>query len=768
MKEYLHENRLSVKDLPQWTQEICFGRLDNWFVLKADRPNLTEVKTAAEFIKGLATDSDAKRRCRQAAEIGDDAGKRNAKNSIPFWAISGRYACDDAPQGTLAQLDFDHMESVEDARRAKDIISGLGCALIVSYSASGRGVFAVIDTGGQFDKETLRERYLMPVSQILTANGVTHDPDDSTLCVGRGRVEGYDADPYVAQSHVIYNSDSMRRRAAKEKRAKEYERQRAENAAFYTHPIHDIAAALRNNSPVGGLATAAAFAFIGAHLNVFSRRYDRSTHYAARAFIVVLSRMGAGKSTMMQAIGEARARQDVDYMLANPRSDAALAEILKRAGTRIVEECEGNKTTKRRILIDSTESPKNSLFFIDEGGKFLLSVSKNEKCGDMDSALCKAFDAVFTPPMPKSDLGDDDLLKSVQANATLFLAATPAQWIQYAATEDETNGMMRRRLVFMDEEQPVEVIERAPSLKEMAQDAGNDDINAMLLGEYADRLAEIPKKQIFTITEAAYEATQRACQALHDAGIDQGAWDTLICNYATLCAAARCALTNCTRYEVTPADMAAVTDILKASVCKTHGKIAASVEIAGMKRFKSDNEVWADIREFIGDGKRKDRVLEWLNRRPPIYKETYSKMNARGEFVEEQGATANRARRVRLASNDEREQYEAKHQKAAQDARLSVFDGNTGTKQKSTAYRCDRYYDTIEMAGAVNHNENDNSLRRIAGKLKATPIYKDDPQGVEAWFCELVKRPEFNTGKPYTDRDAARLFRDGGLTMIAR
>lgn len=34
---------------------------------------------------------------------------------------------------------------------------------------------------------------------------------------------------------------------------------------------------------------------------------------------------------------------------------------------------------------------------------------------------------------------------------------------------------------------------------------------------------------------------------------------------------------------------------------------------ARMKRFKSDNEVWADIREFIGNGKRKDRVLEWLS-----------------------------------------------------------------------------------------------------------------------------------------------------------
>lgn len=768
MPKNLHENRPSVKDLPQWTKEICFGRLNNWFVSKNDRPKLTEARPAADFIKGLITDSESKRACRKAAEIGDNDGKNEAKSGIPFWAITGMYAGDDAPQGTLAQLDFDKFRSAEDAWRAKEIISGLGCALIVSYSASGRGIFAIIDTGGQFDKETLRERYLMPVSQILTANGVKHTPDNSTLNVGHGRVEGYDPNPYISPTHVTYDADAMRRRAAKATRAKAYEDQKLENAAFYTHPIHDIVSALRNNSPVGGLATAAAFAFIGAHLNVFSRIYNKATKYAARAFIVVLSRMGAGKTTMINAIVEARAGQDAHYMLSNPRSDAALAEILKRAGTRLLNEYEGNKTTKKRILIDPTESPKNSLFFIDEGGKFLLSVSKNEKCGDMDSALCKAFDAVFTPPMPKSDLGDDDLLKSVQANATLFLAATPAQWIQYAATEDETNGMMRRRIVFMDEEQPVEVIERAPSLKEMAQDAGDDDIDSMLLGKYAVRLAAIPKKQVFTITEAAYGATQRACQALHDAGIDQGAWDTLICNYATLCAAARCALTNCTQYEVTPADMAAVTDILKASVCKTHGKIAASVEIAGMKRFKSDNEVWAEIREFIGDGKRKDRVLEWLNRRPPIYKETYSKMNARGEFVEEQGTTANRARRVRLASNDEREQYEAKHQKAAQDARLSVFDGNTGTGKKSTAYRCDCYYDTIEMAGEVNHNENDNSLRRIAGKLKSTGIYKDDPQGVEAWFYDLVKRPEFNTGKPYTDKDAARLFRDGGLTMIAR
>lgn len=74
-------------------------------------------------------------------------------------------------------------------------------------------------------------------------------------------------------------------------------------------------------------------------------------------------------------------------------------------------------------------------------------------------------------------------------------------------------------------------------------------------------------------------------------------------------------------------------------------------EDAATEVYKSENEVWADIREFVGDGKRKDRLNEWLNRRPPIYKELYSKMNARGEFVEEQGTTANRARRVRLATD---------------------------------------------------------------------------------------------------------------------
>lgn len=768
MTNVLYPNPCKVKTLPQWTKEICFGRLDNWFVYKTDRPRLTVVKTAADFIHGLATDSEAKKQCRAAAETGDDAGKRKAKGCLPFWSITGAYAGDDAPQSTFAQLDFDKLKTPDDARRAKEIIVGLGCALIVSYSASGKGVFAVVDTGGQYDKATLKERYLMPVYKILMAQGIETTPDDSTLTVGVGRLEGFDADPYVSPTYVLYDADAMRRQAAKETRARDYEKQRLDNAAFYTHPIHDIAAALRDKSPVGGIATAAALAFIGSHTNVFSRRYDKTKAYAARAFIVVLSRMGAGKTTMIEAIADARMTRGTDYILANPRSDAALAEILKIAGTNVVETFDGKRSIKRRLLIDPEDSPKNSLFFIDEAGKFLLSATKNEKCGDMDSALCKAFDAMFTPPMPKSDLGEDDLIKRVQANATLFMAATPAQWIQYAATENESNGMMRRRLVFMDDTKPIEVIDRAPSLKEIAQDRGDDDIDAIRLDQYSERLAQIPKKQVFVITERAYGATQRACQALHDSGISQDAWDTLICNYATLCAAARCAVTGCTRYEVTEEDMAATTDILIATVCKTHGRIAAAVEMAGMKRFKSENEVWADIREFIGDGKRKDRVSEWLNRRPPIYKELYSKMNARGEFVEEQGTTANRAKRVRLATDEERELYEVKHEKAAHDARLSVFDGNTGNGAASTEYRCDCYYDALEMNGVVNHAANDNSLRAIAGKIKASPIYRDDPSGVEQWFKQLVKRPEFNTGTPYTDRDAARLFRDGNLTKIAK
>ena len=623
--------------LPAWADNVFFGRLDHWNYKTEQRQTLTIARSAADFIQALRTDTDAKRACREAQAIEDEKArekaKREAKSRIPFWAIMGSYVGADAAQNTLTQLDFDHLQSAEDVARVKDILIELKCALIVSTSASGRGVFAIVDTGGVFDQATLTARCLDPVAEILRARGI--EPvkgqtlaDISVLEPGHGRVEGYDPALYVAPEYVVFDAGAIKRAARRAMREAQAANDRIAHAAFYTHPIHNIANALRNNATVGSIATAAALSFVASCVNVYSRRMGDGKDRPARAHIVVLSTMGAGKSTMMSAILEARAAIDKNYIVAKPKSDAALAECLKRCGSKIEMSQDGEKTIKRRVPIDKDETPKACICPIDEAGSFLKSAGKNEKCGDIDSAFRQAFDGVFTPPTTKGDMGDDDaLLQCLQTNAMIFMVTTQAQWAEYAATEDETNGMLRRRLIFMDDAQGVDVVsDRVPNLLEMIESEPDETINEFALADYAFKLAMIPKKQTFTITRAALAATGRATQALWDAGIarisdasaDKNICMTLICNYATLCAAARCAATQCEQYEVTPADMEAVADILSESVCKARPMIAERVEAAGLKRYKTENEVWAEIREYIGDGKRRSHISKWIDHRPPI------------------------------------------------------------------------------------------------------------------------------------------------------
>ena len=89
----------------------------------------------------------------------------------------------------------------------------------------------------------------------------------------------------------------------------------------------------------------------------------------------------------------------------------------------------------------------------------------------------------------------------------------------------------------------------------------------------------------------------------------------------------------------------------------------------------------------------------------------------------------------------------------------------------STAERCDRYLEKVIRSGVTpeSRNGNDNFLRSLAGKLKANADLMQDADGVEAWFVGQVTSGAFDESgrKAYTQKDARRLFRDGGLKNLA-
>lgn len=776
-------------DIPDWASWAPLGRLDTWHTTTETRATKTQNKSFADFISAIRTDNEHKRRCRAFSdqlyamperdrkdENGPYSKKTAEKGQCPFWSIAADHVASDAVPNGLRQLDFDDIADNADVERAKTIVSGLGCALMVAYSVSGHGIFAIVYAPEENDVEALYNNYLKPVSDILRAEGIAHNPDRGALGVGHGRIEAYDPKPYVATEIVAFDVEAVGRLAAKARQKMAFWDQRESHPFFYAHPISQIADAFRGRSSVGGIATAAALAFVGAHVNVFSKTEYRSRAYAARPFIVALGNAGEGKTSIMDAIVDTRkkARCAVGYVAQCPKSDAALAEILKRAGSRIQESTDaGGKAKKQRVPIDDGESPQNTLILMDEGGKFLKSVAKNEKCGDMDSALCKAFNEFFTLPMTKGGMDENEGLERVQANTTLFICATPKQWVEYAATEEEENGMIRRRLIFADVDEKPET--PAKTLFEKLENNPHPDTSMPKLGEYAEKLARIPQKQAFLVTTAALQATARAISALNAAEIPESAHETLIINYATLCAVARCALTGCRDYTVTPADMEAVTDILSESVCRARAQIAEKVEMAGAGKWKSENQIWKEIRDYLdGGGKRKDKCDSWLNRKPPVYRDVFGKMIARGEVTTDTAKDASHGRIYRLATDEERAKYTEKHEKAARDAGLSVFDGGTHTQgpqgprqpKKPIEERIQTY---IEKARAdMNPSANDNSLRALAGTLKQSQLYAEDKTAVErAFYAEVTSGRYDATGRPkYTSRDARRLFRDGGLTKI--
>lgn len=439
-------------------------------------------------------------------------------------------------------------------------------------------------------------------------------------------------------------------------------------AAFpdaHTHPIMRLAEAFRDFPTAGGIATAAAIAFAGAHLNVFSRRLETSRPRAARAFVVVLGESGSGKSTIMDMIRTVRSgigeRCGVMVNDVKPKSDAALLDALIESGTK---DGTGEDGKTIRIALDESESPRNTTVMIDEAGSFLESVRKNEKCGNLSSALCDAFsDHVGITHTRSTRALYQGLPSRIQANTSMLLAATIDQWIKFAANENENDGMIRRRLIFMEPEKTFRLLGHVRLFE-----AEFFDGNEQRLFEYAERLARIPQKQVFTMTSAAREQMTCVCDVLTRDGIPDTAQLGLALNYATILAAIRCALSNCTEYTITRADMLALTDILAQSVCRTRQAIQDRIEADRMAVHKSKDAIWREIMDWIGDGKNWANTLRKF--RSPGYAKVLREMNASGDLVKVR-ASDGKNYVVRVATDEERDAVE----QAREQAQESVFDG---------------------------------------------------------------------------------------------
>ena len=367
----------------------------------------------------------------------------------------------------------------------------------------------------------------------------------------------------------------------------------------------------------------------------------------------------------------------------------------------------------------------------------------------MSAVLRKAFGERFTPEITKDMLKSGDDVKSVQCNATMLLFSTLPQWIDYSITENENDGMLRRRLVFMpDEDDIADNNGKAPSLLDLDRQNIISDVNYARLGMIADALCHLPKKIVFDMGYEARGLTGKATQILMESGIPQSAWETLITNYATICAAARCAINNDTLYIITPEDIDAVTDILAESVCKSHGKLNNIREMQKLHKNVSFNEAWIEIKEYLGEsGKRTDKVNNWLNSRPPVYRDAYKKMESDGHLVWEFIGKDSK-KKIRLATDEEIEKHEKEHPKQQKSAtplgkayeKKEYVDCDDAEK----ARRVKSYVDAYNKDNALNEGNRNKYIFKLAASLDAAGMKDGIAQ-------DIVRRMALESGLSETE-----------------
>lgn len=190
---------------------------------------------------------------------------------------------------------------------------------------------------------------------------------------------------------------------------------------------------------------------------------------------------------------------------------------------------------------------------------------------------------------------------------------------------------------------------------------------------------------------------------------------------------------------------------LAATAIRARAQLAALEEREGDKLYKPENAVWCEIRDRIKEGNaRKDKMLAWIANRPPVYRETFDGMMARGELTAERDG---KKYILRFTTPQERESKKA--------SGPSVWDGST---EKGKEYReCSQeekekrvlaYIAKYEQDNPIVKGQRDNNLRQLRGRLGHAGMTDDIAE-------QVFTQKALESG--LTARDAARLWRQGGL-----
>lgn len=693
------------------------------------------------FLHALETDTTAKKKCRELKANGSAEYQKYKRECVPAWTIGVRFSgsrsnANAIPEGYVT-VDFDN---VPDCEHLKGHLAQCPHVMLAASSAGGRGVFCVIPTTPEIQRDPARIKMLWDELSRFTGLPVGAKDADGAHIDGscsdaaRLRIESYDP-------CYVYNPDAAIWKPFEELA---YE-------CYIGSMFHELASCFggrrdngRENSNARNAFALAALSMV-AKARVYGENPFTRSFYAFKSQAVVLGRTGASKTTTVDALRGAVGHFGVREILT--ASDACLIDTVAR--------CSATSEGKGKdIQWTERPDPLPIIEIIDEAGDDKAARKGREYTSQANGIRRALFDertnlsAALSRPAPPFP---------VRSSYTNLQLSTPEKWAEGLTAGDALAGDARRIAEFwmpspLDDMGAASAYEITRTMREAQQSCEPPDASRLIdmlsrIERPDDRRIEM-RSHVSAWTLDEMGAHLGECGGdLNAMGLNATVYQTLASSFATACAYARGSdsieewdfLAACslvlgvldTRRRLAPlachavvTQQSAITDMIMGTV-----RTSGPCRLDALKRKFASPDHARTLAALIADGMliKYRAATDGGQTRTLIRVATDAEVEKRADgapdFTEER---ANRdkvisANNERLRTHNERLLTHAEYMLASDD----------GKRKKLEAYRAAH---EKEPGHELVKGQRDHSLRSLATKLHNAGL---DDAFAEMWFGEL-------------------------------
>ena len=401
------------------------------------------VQTFDVFLRSIATDTPEKKRCRELKAAHTDAVRTGdakkiseakdaydaAKSKISPWLIGARLNGPRNNANVVAEgyvtVDFD---DVSDFEELKNTLSLCPHVLLAAQSLGGRGVFCVIPTTPEIQKNPEKIKILWQELSNYTGIPIgakgTEGPHIDSACSDAARLRFESYDPVYA-----YNPDASR---WKPFRDLAYE-------CYMGSRLFDIAQCFGGSPDPGRENGNARNAFALAAVSMIARArvygesaFLRDRYFPFKAQTVVLGRSGSNKSVTLDALHAVASTFSVREVLS--ASDASLIDAVAKSAAESEGKGENMTWTQRR-------EPLPILEVIDEAGDDKAARKGREYTAQAADIRRRLFNEMTSLSNAMSRPAPGFPVRSAYTNIQL---STPERWAESSNAGDGAAGDARR------------------------------------------------------------------------------------------------------------------------------------------------------------------------------------------------------------------------------------------------------------------------------------------------------------------------------------